>query len=246
MLEQLVEMVGGRSLHVGFAFVFTALLLCGFGLPLPEDIILVAAGAVAWLASPLQVATPHGMLHDQGLVWMIGVAVAGILAGDSVIFLAGRRFGIRVADFKPLRRVITPQKLEQVEKLMRRRGNIVVIVARYLPGIRAPTYFTAGHAGLPYWEFLLFDGGAAMISAPLWVSVGFYFGSNIENAAHQAQRFGHYIVAGMTLVVLILALRWLRARRARAAAARVPAPAPSPSEDICASRPDLPRPRSGK
>ena len=240
MLEHLVEMVGGRSLHVGYAFVFAALALCGFGLPLPEDIILVTGGVLAWLASPLDLATLHGMLDDRGLVGMVVVGLAGILVGDSVIFWAGRHFGFRVADFPPLRRVVTPEKLERVEKLMRRRGNIVVVLARYLPGIRAPTYFTAGHARLPYWEFLLFDGVAAMISAPLWVCLGFYFGSDIEAAAHQAQRFSRIILAAMAVVVLVLAARWLQSRKARAAAP--PAPPPH-QEDVYASRPEIPRPR---
>lgn len=239
MLEHLVEMVGGQSLHVGYLFVFVALVLCGFGLPMPEDIILVTGGVLAWLASPLELVTLRGMVHDEGLIGMVVVGLLGILAGDSVIFFAGRRFGVRVADFKPLRRIITPEKLERVEKLMRRRGNVVVMLARYLPGIRAPTYFTAGHARLPYWEFLLFDGAAATISAPLWVCLGFWFGSDIESAAHQAQRFGHYILAAMAVVVLVLALRWVRARRARAAA---PAPPPPPAENVYSSRPEIPRP----
>ncbi len=239
MLEHLVGMVAGQSLYVGYALVFVPLLLCGFGLPMPEDIILVTGGALAWRASPLEIATFHGMLHDEGLIGMVVVGLVGILAGDSVIFFAGRRFGVRVADFKPLRRIITPEKLERVEKLMRRRGNVVVMLARYVPGIRAPTYFTAGHARLPYWEFLLFDGAAAMISAPLWVCLGFYFGSNIEAATHQAQRFSHYILATMAVIILILALRYVRERRSRAAAP----PPPPPSVDVYSSRPEIPRPR---
>jgi len=238
MLEHLVGMVEGQSLVVGYAFIFVALILCGFGLPMPEDIILVTGGVLAWLSSPLEAATIRSMLHDEGLIGMVLVGLAGILGGDSVIFWAGRQFGFRVADFKPLRRVVTPEKLEKVEKLMRRRGNVVVMLARYLPGIRAPTYFTAGHARMPYWEFLLFDGAAALVSAPLWVCIGFYFGSNIEAATRQAQRFGHYILAGMAVIILVLALRWVRERRARAAAP----PPPPPIENVYASRPEIPRP----
>jgi membrane protein DedA with SNARE-associated domain len=190
-------------------------------------VVLVAGGVLAWLASPLTEATLQGMLHDRGLLGMVLVGLAGILAGDTVIFLAGRRFGARVADFRPLRRVITPDKLEKVEKLMRRRGNVVVVIARYIPGIRAPTYFTAGHAGLPLWEFLLFDGGAAVVSAPLWVCLGFYFGSNIEEAARAAQQFSHYILAAVGVLVAILVLRAFRKRRARAKEA---SPAPGAPE----------------
>jgi membrane protein DedA with SNARE-associated domain len=219
MLERVVDMLAGHSLHVGYAFVFVVLVLCGFGMPIPEDVILVTGGVLAWLASDLDVATLGGMIRDPGLIAMVLVGLAGILAGDSWIYLMGRRFGVRVADFRPLRRMITPEKLELVEKKLRRRGNVVVIVARFLPGIRAPTFFAVGHARMPYWEFLLFDGAAAIVSAPLWVCIGFYFGSNIQEAARHASRFGHYILAAALVVVAGFGVRWLQARRAAQAAA---------------------------
>jgi membrane protein DedA with SNARE-associated domain len=218
MLGRLVDLLSGHSLHVGYGAVFTVLVLCGFGLPLPEDIVLVTGGVLAWLASPINArngtATFATMFRDPGLQAMIGFGLGGILAGDSIIFWAGRRFGARVAEIGPLRRIVTPQKMEEVERLIRRRGNVVVMIARFLPGLRAPTYFTVGHARLPFWEFLLFDGVAALVSAPLWVCLGFYFGSNIEDAAHVARRFGHYILLAVAVVLVAIGVRWWARRRA--------------------------------
>jgi len=213
MLERLVDMLSGQSLHFGLAFVFLFLVLCGFGLPMPEDVILVTGGVLAWLASDLDTATLGGMARDPGLLWMIAVGLAGILAGDSVIFVAGRKFGHRVAEFGPLRRVITPEKLEFVEKKVRTRGNLMVVFARFLPGLRAPTYFTVGHARMPYWKFMLYDGAAALISAPVWVCVGFYFGSDIQEAMRVARQFSHFILLGVLVIVLGLILRWFQRRR---------------------------------
>ena len=157
---------------------------------------------------------------------MVLVGLAGIVAGDTVIFLAGRRFGHRVADIAPLRRIVTPAKLEAVEKQIRRRGNLVVVIARFLPGLRAPTFFTVGHARMPLWEFVAFDGGAALISAPLWVCLGFWLGSDLQALAHEASRFSHYILLAVGLVLLALGVRWWQARRAAA-----PPPAPSGERD---------------
>ena len=98
------------------------------------------------------------------------------------------------------------------------------MVARFLPGLRAPTYFTVGHSRVPFWEFLLFDGLAALVSAPLWVCLGFWFGDDIERAARAGSQFGDYILAGV--------LSWspagrpclaARRREKRAAAAAEPA-----------------------
>jgi membrane protein DedA with SNARE-associated domain len=214
MLERLVDMLGNQSLAAGCLFVFGVLLACGFGLPMPEDVVLVTGGVLAWIASPLENMTVRAMLGDRAFLAMVGTGLVGIVAGDSVIYWAGRRLGARVADIWPLRRIVTPEKLERVEKLMRRRGNIVVVVARYLPGLRAPTYFTAGHSRLPFWEFVLFDGAAALVSAPLWVCIGFYFGDDIERAAREASRFGHYLLAAALVVVAGFGFRWLQRRRA--------------------------------
>ena len=221
MLERLVEILQSQSLSVGYAFVFGVLLLCGFGFPMPEDVILVTGGVLAWLASPLEPVTLEGMFRDEGFLTMVVVGLCGILAGDSVIYWAGRRFGRRVADVWPFRRVVTPEKLERVERLLRRRGNVVVMVARFLPGLRAPTFFTVGHSRLPFWEFVIFDGAAALVSAPLWVALGFYFGDDIERAAKEATRFGHLILGAALTAVALLVVRALLRRRAKARAAAV-------------------------
>jgi membrane protein DedA with SNARE-associated domain len=214
MLEHLVDMLGGHSLHVGFAFVFVVLLACGFGFPMPEDVILVTGGVLARLASDLETITFHDLVQDVGLHTMILVGLGGILAGDSVIYLLGRWLGVRVAEFRLLRRLVPPEKLEEVEKRLRHKGKIVVVIARFLPGLRAPTYFTVGHSRLPYWQFLLFDGMAAMVSAPLWVCLGFWFGDDIQRAAREATRFSHFILAALAIVLCLLGFRWLRRRRA--------------------------------
>jgi membrane protein DedA with SNARE-associated domain len=218
MLARLVDLLAGNSLDIGYVFVFVVLLLCGFGLPMPEDVVLVTGGVLAWLSSDLETVSLGGMLQDHGLLAMVAVGLGGILAGDSVIFWAGRRYGHRVADFRPLRRIITPEKLELVEKKVRQRGNVVVMFARFLPGLRAPTYFTVGHARLPYWKFLLFDGTAALISAPLWVCLGFWFGSDLEEAARMASQFSHYILIAVAVVLAGLVLRWIQQRKTAAAA----------------------------
>jgi len=219
LIERIVDRLAGDSLHLGYAVVFSVLVLCGFGLPLPEDIVLVTGGLLAWRASDLAEATVSGMLHDVGLLSMIGFGLAGILVGDSIIYLAGRRLGHRLAELRPLRRIITPEKLTEAEQLLRRRGPLVVVIARFLPGLRAPTYFTVGHAKVPYWEFLLFDGAAAAVSAPLWVCLGFYFGSNIAEALRASTRFGHLILAAVLAVVAGLGIRWWQRRRAERARA---------------------------
>jgi membrane protein DedA with SNARE-associated domain len=231
MVERFVELLASRSLGLGYLFVFAVLLACGFGFPLPEDVVLITGGVLAWLASPLESVTPAEMVRDTHLLFMVAVGLAGILAGDSVIYWAGRFFGRRVADIWPFRRIITPEKLERVETLLRRRGKIVVMVARFLPGLRAPTYFTTGHSRLPFWEFLIFDGLAALVSAPLFVCLGFYFGDDIQAAVRHAAQFSRWILAGVGVFLAVALVRWLLRRRAARAAAGEGGPPPEGEQD---------------
>jgi membrane protein DedA with SNARE-associated domain len=228
MLERFVELLAGHGLHAGYFAIFTVLLLCGFGFPMPEDVILATGGVLAWLARGRPVHSVAAMFRDTGLLTMIFVGLAGIVVGDSIIYTAGRRFGHRLADFRPLRRIITPAKLERVEKELRVRGNVLVMLARFLPGLRAPTFFVVGHARLPYWEFFLFDGAAALVSAPLWVCLGFWFGSDIQEAARHASKFSHYILAAALAVAAIFVFRWRRQRAREVAAAAAASAAPEP------------------
>jgi membrane protein DedA with SNARE-associated domain len=231
MLQRLVELLAGHGLHAGYVAVFTVLLLCGFGLPMPEDVVLATGGVLAWLARDRPVHSIAAMFRDTGLLTMIFVGLAGIIVGDSIIFLAGRKFGHRVADFRPLRRIITPAKLERVEKELRLKGNVLVMLARFLPGLRTPTFFVVGHARLPYWEFFLFDGAAALVSAPLWVCLGFWFGSDIQKAAKEASKFSHYILGAALVVTAILVFRWRRHRAGEVAAAAAARAAAAPPGD---------------
>jgi membrane protein DedA with SNARE-associated domain len=225
VLERLVDHLQNQSLGLGYLAVFGLLLAAGFGFPLPEDVPLIAGGVLAWLASPIEDVTLSGMFADRGFQAMVAVGLAGILVGDSVIYFAGRWAGRRVAEVWPFRKLITPEKLERVERLLRQRGKVVVVVARFLPGLRAPTYFTVGHSRVPYWEFLAFDGLAAAVSAPLWVCLGFWFGDDIEKAARAGSKFGGYILAGVGVVVIVLLVRaWLKRR------GRETPPGPDPSD----------------
>jgi membrane protein DedA with SNARE-associated domain len=224
MLQRIVDLLQDHSLAVGYFFVFGVLLLCGFGFPMPEDVILVTGGVLAWLASPLEEPTLAGMLGDEGLLSMVLVGLLGILSGDSVIYWAGRKLGRRVAEFRVLRHMVTPEKLEKVERRLRQRGNVVVMIARFLPGLRAPTYFTVGHSHFAYWKFLIYDGLAALVSAPLWVCLGFWFGDDIGRAAREAGRFSRTLLVAVLLVVAVLLGRWWWRRR------RAVAGAPGPPE----------------
>ena len=119
-----------------YALVFGILILCGFGLPIPEDVVLVSGGILSGLGSESS--------HLTELCYMLGVSFAGVLLGDSTMYILGRVFGYRIQKFKPMRALLSPKRFAQVQKLFNKYGIWVLFVARFIPVLRSPTFLVAG------------------------------------------------------------------------------------------------------
>jgi membrane protein DedA with SNARE-associated domain len=200
LLERLILLFA----ESGYLAVFAALLLCGAGAPLPEDITLVAGGVIAGLG--------FANVHVMALLSLVGV-----LAGDAAMFLLGHRHGARIMQWPLVARLLTPERYARVQEKFARYGNRLLFLARFLPGMRTAVYVTAGATHrVSFLRFFLLDGLAALISVPVWVYLG-YFGAN--NRAWLAMWIGRgqhglWILAAL-LVVAGLVLWWRHRRRTR-------------------------------
>lgn len=153
--------------HGSYFALFGVLLAAGLGLPLPEDIPLVAAG---WLV--------HRGKAD--LTLMIITGMLGVMVGDSLIFNMGRKYGTNLVGHRWLQRIAKPTLVAKAERMFANHGAKIVFAGRFMPGIRAVIFLIAGVCKVPYWKFALIDGTAAVISVPVWIIAGKVFGGKIE------------------------------------------------------------------
>ena len=166
MLESLLALLQESPLSLWGPFFL--LLLCGMGLPMPEDIVLIVAGMLAM---------------DDGRSW-IPVAVLmyfGVMAGDSIIFLLGRRYGTRLLAWQGTHHLFPPRKQARVQQLFERYGSVVLLIARFLPGLRAPIFSTAGAMRVRYLKFATYDGVAALFSVPVFVWLGHWLWAKFDD-----------------------------------------------------------------
>ncbi|QSQ26181.1 DedA family protein [Pyxidicoccus parkwayensis] len=208
MQELLTHMLGDAQGFVAYVTVFSILVACGLGIPLPEDISLILGGFLAHKGA-------------ASLPVMMAVGFVGILAGDSLIFLAGRRLGGKLGRNEGagggfFARIVTPEKRAKVEGLFAKHGQKIVCIARFMPGVRAVTYFTAGSVGMSYWRFIFWDGLAALLSAPIFVWLGFHFGSELDTLIDKFKE-GQYVVMGVLLAGIAAYVLWRRRQAARRA-----------------------------
>ena len=176
----------------GYAAVFFVLVICGFGVPIPEDLTLVTGGVI----SGMGYTNPH---------IMFAVGMLGVLVGDGIMFAAGRIWGQKILRFKPIARIMTPKRYEQVQEKFDKYGNRVLFVARFLPGLRTAVFVTAGISRkVSYLRFIIMDGLAALISVPIWIYLGEYGAHNIDwlMAKMHSLQSGIFVILGIGAAVV--------------------------------------------
>lgn len=178
--------------------VFLVLLLCGIGLPIPEEITFIVAGYVV------------GQL-DANIYLMIAVALVGIIAGDSLTYWLGRWCGIDLLKKWPFCKILGEKGIERSKEFFRAHGSKTIFTAGFLAGVRAPTFFLSGVMGVSYIRFCLLDLSRAVVTCPVSIFAGYYFGPGAEKflSAYKLP-----ILCMIGCMVLYLLLRWyIRKRR---------------------------------
>jgi len=194
-------LLGFLTSHV-YAKLAGILLLCGLGLPIPEDISLITAGYLAHIGTV--------ELHS-----MFVVCFAAVLGGDALAFTLGRKFGTKILASRFGHRYFNPRRQRRVRAYFRTYGSKVVFVARFLPGLRFSIFLSAGMLHVRAYVFIVYDSLAALLSVPLLVYSAWFFGDRIDQVIKWAKRSEYGIVALVGVVALYVAIKLLRKRRSR-------------------------------
>lgn len=185
----------------GYFAVLFVLIICGFGVPIPEDITLVSGGVI----SGLGYTNPHIMLV---------ISMLGVLIGDSTMYWLGRIYGIKILRFRPMRKILTLKRLRMVRTQFDKYGNRVLFTARFLPGLRRPIYMVSGITRrVSFIRFLLIDFFAAIISVPIWIYLGYFGASNLDWLHTQVQKGQFIIYIFVALLALFLFWKWYKNKK---------------------------------
>jgi membrane-associated protein len=179
--------------------VFLLLLAAGMGMPISEDVVLVAGGVAAGQTG-------------VSLGWMMLCAWVGVVCGDYILFRIGRRFGHRALNQRWVRKAATPRRVAWVTSHFDKYGVLTVFMARFTIGLRVVTFVSAGVSGIRSAKFLAADAAAAAIFVPALVWLGFRFGNAILADVESTLAW----VLGAVLTVLAVGVVSAAIRRRRA------------------------------
>jgi membrane protein DedA with SNARE-associated domain len=185
----------------GYLGVAGMLFLEDFGVPVPGEIMLIAAAVFAG-AGQMNIA----------VVFLVAVLAAVI--GDNIGFTVGHFGGRPLAERFGRYIFLTPQRLDRAETFFNRHGGKVVAAARFIDGLRQINGLLAGIAGMHWLKFLAYNALGAVLWVGAWCALGYLAGEHIVEIYDTFERYKWYVVAAVVVVVAIVITHRVRRRRA--------------------------------
>lgn len=184
--------------------------------------VLMLAIVAGTLASEDLTCIVVGLLIGQGRLEVLpGVlaCVVGIFLGDVGLYVAGRVVGRPALRRAPLRWFVSEQRVALASEWFRHRGPVAILLSRFMPGARLPTYVAAGVLRTPVLRFLAYFMLAVVLWTPLLVGGAALLGDRVFGYWHWFERhallgLGLAALWGLVLVKGIVPLFSFRGRRA--------------------------------
>lgn len=194
--------------HYGYLAVGGILFLENIGLPLPGETILIAASLYA----------ANGSLN----IVLVGIiAVLASTAGSCVGYAIGDYGGRPIAEKYGKYVFLTEERLVKTEVFFDKRGWLVVMLGRFVEGVRQAAGIIAGISGMRFRQFFLFTLLGAALWVVTWAAIGELAGDHIGAIAHYAT----YLAAVVGVVLVGLVIRAIiRSRRSGVVSIDEPAP----------------------
>jgi membrane protein DedA with SNARE-associated domain len=187
-------------LTYGYPLIFLVLVMCGSGLPLPEEVPIIAAGVLS--------------AHEHLNPWAAFVVCwLGAVVGDCIMYWIGYHFGRGVFQKHPWWvRFVTPEWEAQIEQKFRQHGLKVFFVARFLVFFRSPLFLTAGILRVSFRRFVAFDAACATVVVGVFFGLSFWFSRELAEGLKQAEI---WLTVGAAVILIGVGLYCWRRHRIR-------------------------------
>ncbi len=153
-----------------------------------------------------------GIAAGQGELWIVLVIALGALgafAGDNIAYWLGRRAGDWLQR-TVLRRQKQQKQLSWASDQLEKRGGLLLITARFIPGGRTAITLSSGITKQDYAGFIKFDAIAAILWASYAGILGYVFGERF--ADDHTRAFIYAFVTALSVTAVIEIVRWFRER----------------------------------
>jgi membrane protein DedA with SNARE-associated domain len=190
------QLVASWLAHYGAPALFILLMLGIFGLPVPDETLLVFAGVLVG----------RGQLRP---VPVLAAAFSGAAVGITVSFVVGRFAGLPLLARYGSVVHVSAAMIARVEEWFGRVGKWLLTIGYFLPGVRHLTALVAGASGLSAWTFAAFAYAGALVWVSCFVVVGYTVGDEWSRIAGPLHR-QITAAAGVAVLIVLAVVLWRR------------------------------------
>jgi membrane protein DedA with SNARE-associated domain len=176
------------------------LVLCGLGLPIPEELTFLMAG--------FECHREGGTILNGSVPLLCLCGLLGIMLGDSIPYWLGHHYGMSLLKRPWIARFLPAHRVEKTQKFFESHGSKAIFSARFVAGLRMPAFFLTGAMGVKYHRFFLWDFLGALISCPTSILLAWYFGHIAEHYLKDIKLIVA-VILGIGIVAF-LTIRWLK------------------------------------
>jgi membrane protein DedA with SNARE-associated domain len=198
LLDPLLNLHGWEAYALVGALVFAeASILIGFVFPGETAVII---GGVA------------ASRHHINIVILIILVVTCAIAGDSVGYLVGEKWGRRLLRTRLLRK--RQRLLNAVFDQLNRRGAIAVFLSRFTAFLRAVVPGLAGISSMPYRVFLPANAAGGLLWGTGFCLLGYVLGHAYTKVEHASSIASDILLGLIAVAIVVLVIRRRRKERA--------------------------------
>ncbi len=171
---------------------FFGAMLENSGLPIPGELLLLLAGALAGAGK-------------MAFAAALGAAIIGAVAGDCLAYYIGRKGGRKLIELYCGYTVSTCNCTEKAENFFARFGIFTIPLARFIVGVRLFSAPFAGAVRIAFSKFLILDVIGAALWASIFLVLGLAFKNGILDFLPVFEKFRYGLVIAFVFAVAVFA-----------------------------------------
>ena len=148
-----------------------------------------------------------GLMAAQGLIefWPAAIAAtAGIYIGDFTLYFAGRLMGNSIFNVPPFKWLVKKENVYSAEVWFQKKGAVILVLSRFIPGSRFPVYLSAGILKTGFWTFLLYFGLTALLWTPTFVWLSVFAGNEILLFYETYDDYAVWVILAVFIFLMML------------------------------------------
>jgi len=178
--------------HFSYLAIFFFALFAGYFIPIPEEIILLITGFMAW----------SNMIH---LTPAIFVVIIAFIIGDNILYKLTLKHNKHVN--KLIHEVLSIKIISKKREFLEKHVGVTIFVSRFMPFLRFVGPVFSGCVKAPQKTFMLFNTLAIVIYAPFVIWVGYFFNNYFSLIATEIGKIKHILFILILVIIGLLISR---------------------------------------